>query len=450
MAQMTTPAAPPRPAEDVRRAAAFLTRLLPDPRGFDIRLWDGTVIPGAGEPKLTVVINGPGSLRRMLRPPVELSLGEAFLRGDFDLEGDIWAAGSALEASRGAARSPSEILALGRLWFALPRSGTANHKRGAGYGEAPAEIAATERSREWDREGIRYHYDAGNDFFALFLDRRMVYSCAYFPTRTEDIDAAQEAKLELICRKLRLGEGERLLDVGCGWGGLVIYAAQRYGVRALGVTLSEQQYELTQRRIAEAGLEGRVEVRLLDYRDVEADAFDKAASVGMFEHVGRERLPEYFAHVHRLLKPGGLFLNHGIAGRPRSGTGPGAALRKLLEPLLVGGSTFRKRYIFPSGGLVPVSEANLVAETAGFEVRDVENLREHYALTLRHWARRLEENKEEAVRVGGEGMYRLWRIYMGIGSWQFEYGEFGLFQTLLEKPAGGRSSLPPTRADLYA
>jgi cyclopropane-fatty-acyl-phospholipid synthase len=172
--------------------------------------------------------------------------------------------------------------------------------------------------------------------------------------------------------------------------------------------------------------------------------------VGMFEHIGRERLPEYFAHAYRALKPGGLFLNHGIAGRPRKDSGLEAVVKKRLEPLLVGGSTFRQRYIFPSGGLVPVSEANLMAERAGFEVRDLENLREHYALTLRHWARRLEENREEAMRAGGRGMYRLWRLYMGMGSWQFEDGEFGLFQSLLEKPAGGPSSLPPTRADLYA
>jgi cyclopropane-fatty-acyl-phospholipid synthase len=441
-------AAPPRTDENIRRASAFLTRLLPHRRGFDIRLWDGSLIPGIGEPKVTVVINAPGSLRRMLRPPVELSLGEAYLRGDFDFEGDIWEAGPALEASRGAARSPGELLALARRWRRLPR-GAGGHRMESGYGESPARIEAAELSREWDREGIRYHYDAGNDFFSLFLDRRMIYSCAYFPTGTEELDAAQEAKLEHICRKLRLRRDERLLDIGCGWGGLVIYAAQRYGIRALGVTLSEQQHRLATRRIHEAGLDDRVEVRFLDYRDVDEEPFDKLVSVGMFEHVGRERLPEYFARTYQALRPGGLFLNHGIAGRPRQDQGIEAAVRKRLEPLLVGGSTFRRRYIFPSGGLVAVSEANLLAERAGFEVRDVENLREHYALTLRHWARRLEARENEAVRLGGRGMYRLWRLYMGMGSWQFQDGEFGLFQTLLEKPAGGPSSLPPTRADLY-
>jgi cyclopropane-fatty-acyl-phospholipid synthase len=448
MPTTTSRSAPSHPSEEVRRATAFLTRLLPPPREFDIRLWDGTLVRGTGVRNLTLVINAPESLRRMLRLPVELSLGEAYLRGDFDLEGDVWAAGPALEASRVAARSPREVLALARLWRSLPRGGRSS--RAAGSARAPARIDAAERSREWDQAGIRYHYDAGNDFFSLFLDRRMVYSCAYFPTGAEDLDTAQERKLEHICRKLRLRPEERLLDIGCGWGALVIHAAERHGVRALGVTLSEQQHALARRRIAEAGLEDRVEVKCLDYRDVRADPFDKIASVGMFEHVGRERLPEYFAHAYGLLKPGGLFLNHGIAGRPPRDPAYGGALRRRLEPILVGGSTFRQRYIFPSGGLVPVSEANLVAERIGFEVRDVENLREHYALTLRHWARRLEENEEDARRVGGEGMYRLWRLYLGIGSWQFESGEFAVFQTLLERPSSGGTRLPLSRADLYA
>ncbi len=442
------------PTEAGRRVIALLTRLFPDPRAFDIRLWDGTTVAGEGETDLTVVINSPGALRRMLRPPVELKLGEAYLRGDFELEGNVTRAGPALGASRSATGSATELANLARLWLRLP-SDEAESVAGTGYGERPAEIEASERSREWDREGIQYHYDAGNDFFQLFLDRRMVYSCAYFPTGEETLDEAQEKKLDHICGKLRLREGDRFLDIGCGWGALVIHAAERYGARALGVTLSEKQHALALRRIEEAGLGDRAEVRLMDYRDVGKDAangeeaFDKIASVGMFEHVGRERLPEYFDHVYRLLRPNGLFLNHGIAGKPVQRSRVGSILHRVLNPVLIGGTTFRKRYIFPSGGLVPVSEANLVAQRSGFEVRDVENLREHYARTLGLWAQRLESRKEEAIRVGGERMYRLWRIYMGIGSWQFEGGEFDLGQSLLLRPDGGPSTLPLSRADLY-
>jgi cyclopropane-fatty-acyl-phospholipid synthase len=277
----------------------------------------------------------------------------------------------------------------------------------------------------------------------------MVYSCAYFPTGMEGLDEAQEHKLEHICRKLHLKEGEQLLDIGCGWGALLIYAARQYGVRALGATLSKQQYELAQRKIAEAAVQDRVQVRYMDYRDVQTIAFDKVVSVGMFEAVGRKRLPEHFNHVYRILKPGGLFLNHGIGGPPRDNNALRAAVHERLESLLIGGTTFRQRYVFPSGGLASVSETNLIAQRAGFEVRDVENLREHYALTLRCWAQRLEKRREEAIRFGGERMYRLWRLYMGIASWQFERGEFDLNQTLLLRPTGGPSGLPLTRADLY-
>lgn len=443
-----------RPGAAAPRAIAFLERLFPAPRSFDIRLWDGAVLPGEPGAKLTVVINSPGSLRRMIRLPIEFSLGEAYLRGDFDLEGELWRAGPALEASRTAVRSPGELAGLARRWWRLPRphAGERPSADGEGthrYGAAPARLDAPAHSPGWDREGIRYHYDAGNEFFALFLDRRMVYSCAYFPTGRETLDEAQELKLDLVCRKLRLGRGDRLLDIGCGWGALVIHAASRYGVTALGVTLSERQQELAVGRVRDAGLQERVEVRLMDYREVGGRTFDKIASVGMFEHVGRRRLPEYFDHVWRLLEPGGLFLNHGIAGRPRARSRTGAAVRRVVEPVLVGGAKFRERYVFPSGDLVPVSEANLVAQQAGFEVRDVENLREHYALTLRAWATRLEERAPEATRYGGVRMYRLWRLYMGMASWQFERGEFDLAQSLLQRPAGGPSGLPMSRADLY-
>jgi cyclopropane-fatty-acyl-phospholipid synthase len=435
--------------EEARRAIEFLVRLLPA-RAFQVRLWDGSIIQATQPARLTVVIRAPGSLRRMFRAPFELSLGEAYLRGDFDLEGDVWAAGPALEATRQTARSPSELVDLARHWLALPQAHPSSPRTDAsGYGTGPATNEAPQGSREWDREGIRYHYDAGNDFFALFLDRRMVYSCAYYPEGVTDLDTAQERKLDLVCRKLRIRPGERLLDIGCGWGGLAIHAADRFGARVLGVTLSDQQHALAAERVREAGLQDRVEIACTDYRDVGAESFDKVASVGMFEHVGRTRLLEYFQHVSRILRPGGLFLNHGIAGRLGDGAGAWRTLRRALEPRLIGGSTFRKRYVFPTGDLVPVSEANLFAERAGFEVRDVENLREHYMRTLRAWAIRLESRADEAVRAGGPGMFRLWRLYLGIASWQFEHGEFSVHQSLLEKPTGGPSSLPPSRADLY-
>ena len=442
---MLTAAAPAARAASpaLRAAEAFLARLFPAPRRFDVRLWDGTVLPAQGEPTFTLAVNAPGSLRRMFRVPLALSLGEAYVRGDFDIEGDLWAAAPGMEAYRDAVRSPADVLGVAALWRRLPKDDR------DGLAVDGARIRAREGSREWDLQGIRYHYDAGNDFYRLFLGRRMLYSCAYFPTGAEDLDTAQELKLEHICRKLRLREGQRLLDIGCGWGGLVIYAAERYGVRALGVTLSREQHALATDRAREAGVQDLVEVRIQDYRDLREEPFDRVASVGMFEHVGRRRLREYFTHVHALLKPGGLFLNHAIGGRPGPGRSVRRAAEKVLNERLVGSAEFRRRYIFPTGGLVSVSEANLEAERAGFEVRDVENLREHYARTLQLWAGGLDANRGEAVRIGGMAMYRLRRIHLGVAAWQFLAGDLNLNQTLLAKPDGGRASVPWSRADLY-
>ncbi|MFL5538179.1 MAG: class I SAM-dependent methyltransferase [Longimicrobiaceae bacterium] len=442
----TLAAAPPAPraaSPAVRAAEAFLARLFPAPRRFDVRLWDGTLLPAQGESTFTLVVNAPGSLRRMFRVPLALSLGEAYVRGDFDLEGEIWEAAPGILAYHEAVRSAADLREVLALWRRLPKD---DRDDTAVDG---ARLRAREGSRQWDLEGIRYHYDAGNDFYRLYLGERMIYSCAYFPTGAEDLDRAQELKLEHICRKLRLREGERLLDVGCGWGGLVIYAAERYGVRALGVTLSREQHALATERIREAGVQDRVEVRIQDYRDLREEPFDRVASVGMFEHVGRPRLPEYFAHVYRLMKPGGLFLNHGIGGTPAPGRSVRRAAGRVLTERLVGSGEFRRRYIFPTGGLVSVSEANLEAERAGFEVRDVENLREHYARTLRLWANGLDAHRDEAVRIGGMAMYRLRRIHLGVAAWQFAAGELTLNQTLLARLDGGRASVPWSRADLY-
>jgi cyclopropane-fatty-acyl-phospholipid synthase len=277
----------------------------------------------------------------------------------------------------------------------------------------------------------------------------MVYSCAYYPTGTEDLDTAQELKLDLICRKLRLKPGERMLDIGCGWGALVIHAAQRYGVSALGVTLSKEQHALATERVAQAGLNDRVTIRLQDYRDIRGEQFDKLTSIGMFEHVGLQRLPEYFAHTFALLKQGGLFLNHGISGWPQPGKSlKRKASRKMYERL-VGTVAFRKRYIFPTGGLVSVSEANLAAEHAGFEVRDVEDLREHYARTLQQWLRKLDSNRDEAGRLVGMAMYRLRRIWLGVAAWQFLAGDTAVHQTLLAKKDNGRANVPWSREDIY-
>jgi cyclopropane-fatty-acyl-phospholipid synthase len=276
-----------------------------------------------------------------------------------------------------------------------------------------------------------------NEFYALWLDRRMVYSCAYFIDPEEDLEAAQERKLDYLCRKLRLRPGERLLDIGCGWGGLVIHAAQHYGVEALGITLSRPQVDLANERIREAGLSHCCRVEMCDYRDVDEPAgFDKLVSVGMFEHVGEGLLPLYFRQAWRLLRPGGAFLNHGIARRATDS--------------LPKGPTFSDRYVFPDGELVPIHISLQHAEANHFEVRDVESLREHYALTLRHWVRRLEARHEQVLEVVDEPTYRVWRLFMSGSAYGFSVGRINVYQALLVKPDGGRSGLPLTRADWYA
>lgn len=287
---------------------------------------------------------------------------------------------------------------------------------------------------------MQAHYDVSNDFYKMWLDTRMVYSCAYFPRGTETLDEAQEAKLELICRKLRLKEGERLLDIGCGWGGLAVYAAQRYGVRVLGVTLSEAQLHEGRARVRAAGLEHLVTLELRDYRDVTGE-FDKIASVGMAEHVGRRNMPEYFAAAHRVLKPGGLMMNHAIS----DGLGQ-AKVSNLIQS-----GNFARRYVFPDGELLPIWETLRYADAALFEVRDVENLREHYARTTTEWARRLEAREAEARAELGEERYRLWRIYLHACGYYFSAGHLSIFQTLLAKPDERRHvPLPASRGDVYA
>jgi cyclopropane-fatty-acyl-phospholipid synthase len=381
------------------------------------------------------VLKHPGALRSMFWPPGEISMAEAYIYDDFDIEGgieDVFGLADHLLTRR---RSLSARLLQARRILSLLPAGRGDGR--ARTGREAACLRGARHSKERDRQAVTYHYDVPGEFYALWLDERMVYSCAYFATPEEDLDSAQERKLDYICRKLRLRPGERLLDIGCGWGGLIIHAAHRYGVRARGITLSEPQAELANERIRRAGLADSCRVEVRDYREIEDPyGFDKLVSVGMFEHVGEARLPEYFLRAHRLLHPGGVFLNHGISRNP-------------ITPVRRG-PTFVSRYVFPDGELVPIATTLGAAESRGFEVRDVESLREHYALTLGHWVRRLEARAGEARRITDETTYRVWRLYMSGSAHGFRTGRLNIYQTLLSKPQRGKSGLPLTRADWYA
>ena len=417
-------------------------------RPFAVRFWEGTVDEPAEAPRFTIVLESPGSLRRMLLPPTELALTESYLFGDVDIEGDIEAAAVLGDLAASRLRSPRTWLRLARHVLALPR----DQKNSADKTETvTAHLAGRRHSRRRDREAVRFHYNVGNPFYALWLDARMVYSCAYFVHESDDLERAQESKLDLICRKLRLRPGERLLDIGCGWGGLIMHAARRYGVFALGITLSDAQAELARQRIDTAGLTDRCKVELRDYRELPKDSgfepFDKIASVGMVEHVGQKRIDDYFAAAHASLRPGGLFLNHGIVSI--AGSRPESLASRVLGRLWQRGE-FIDRYVFPDGELLPAATVVASAEGKGFELRDVESLREHYLLTLRHWVGRLQSREREAIALVGETTYRVWRLYMSASAHGFRIGRIGIIQSLLAKPhADGRVELPRTRADIY-
>jgi cyclopropane-fatty-acyl-phospholipid synthase len=417
------------------RSLAFVQELLRGfhPRNFCVELWDGRRWePESGQfRRFTWKINRPGALRSALTTASLLGLAEAYIYGDFDLDGDIEAVFPLADYLVQRKWSKKDKLRLGALLLGLPSQ---DRLRPARPG---ARLRGRVHSRGRDRDAVRYHYDVSNDFYALWLDKEMVYSCAYFTTPEDSLDAAQEQKLDYICRKLRLQPGERLLDIGCGWGGLILHAARYYGVNALGITLSEQQLALAKERIQKEGLSDRCEACLLDYRDVDnPSGYDKLVSVGMVEHVGKANLSEYFRRAFRLLRPGGVFLNHGI-GVPE--------IRPVPD-----GPSFVDLYVFPDGEFVPVGTMTRAAEQAGFEVRDVENLREHYALTLKHWVRGIEEHAEQARRLVDEVTYRIWRLHMAGSAYYFERGRLDLYQTLLVKSEQGQSGLPLTREDWYA
>lgn len=425
-------------------------------RDFAVRLWDDSVDrPSGVAPSFTLVVRRPGALRRALLPPSELGLVEAYLRDDLDAVGDLGEAGRLGDVAAARLRSPRALARLARALTALPTDDVApddSASRGANGDGGARRVASLfgirRHTRQRDAAAVRHHYDVGNNFYALWLDRRRIYSCAYFPTGTEDLDAAQEAKLEHICRKLRLRAGDHLLDVGCGWGGLLEYAATHHGVTGVGITLSEPQADAARERLSAAGVGDRVRIEVRDYRDLPAEwRFDKAVSVGMREHVGTARLPDYFAAVHRALHPGGLFLDHGLL---RGGAAETRGVATWIARRLWKRDAFIQRYVFPDGELATLGTLLGIAERTGLEVRDVENLREHYLRTLRFWVERLERAHAEAVALAGEHTYRVWRLYMAATTLAFVSGRITLIQTLLAKPRpDGSAAVPLSRADLY-
>ncbi len=397
-----------------------------------VRLWDGTNWPDDTPRPAVLVLQHAGALRAMFAAGTELALAEAYLYNDFDIEGDIIAVFELADALVKATNGWGVKLSAAGKLLRLPKR---EYDRSGG--RQAANLQGKIHSIARDRKAVTYHYDVSNDFYQLFLDERMVYSCAYFATPELSLDEAQIAKLEMICRKLRLRPGQRLLDVGCGWGGLAMYATRHYGVEVLGITLSQPQADLANQRIKAAGMERHCRVEVRDYRELEdTHPYDALVSIGMFEHVGAALLPIYFKKAVSLLKPGGVFLNHGIA-------------RRLTDKPDRRGS-FSDAYVFPDGELEPISESLRAAEEARLEVRDVESWREHYAMTLRHWVNRLEAHYQEALKFVDEVTYRVWRLYMAGSSYGFHTGRLNVYQSLLVKPTvEGPSGLPSTRADWY-
>lgn len=402
------------------------------PRDFTIRLWEGTVLEAEQPARFTLILNHPGSLRKMFFPPTNLTLSEAYIYEDFDIEGDMEAV---LETGLKLLNQPRALKDNFRLAAKLMRLPSGRQQKNDGRG--PAELAGERYSKSRDSQAVTYHYSISNDFYKLWLDKNMVYSCAYFASPEEDLETAQERKLDMLCRKLRLKPGEKLLDIGCGWGGLILHAAKNYGVTAVGITLSQPQADLANERIHAAGLADRCRAEVRDYRDMDGE-FDKLVSVGMFEHVGKEVLPLYFKQAWSLLRPGGVFLNHGIA----------RDMHRMIPPEGPG-KDFIDRYIFPDGSLVPLHVTSQAAMEAGFEVRDVECLREHYAMTLQHWIRRFEANADAVRQTVDKTTFRVWWLYLNVARYGFLVRAHTIYQILLAKPEGFETRLPLTRADWY-
>jgi cyclopropane-fatty-acyl-phospholipid synthase len=383
-------------------------------RPFTVRFWDGSVLEATEAESPTFYFKTPEALAHMVRAPGELGLGRAYAAGMIEVD-DLDGAVRMVDTFRPPALSLKQQL---RLAAAVLRA--CGFTRPPRRPQTELRLRGERHTVARDRRAVRHHYDVGNEFFALFLDSSMTYSCAYFKGGATTLEEAQRAKLEVVCTKLGLRRGERLLDVGCGWGSFAIHAAINHGVSVLGITLAERQAALARERVLEAGVADRVEIRIADYRELEEKPYDAIASIGMVEHVGEERIDEYARRLHGLLRQGGRLLNHGIA-----------KLKDLDTP---DEGPFSERFVFPDGVPLPLSRIALALERAGLATTHVEGLQDDYAQTLRHWIERYELRYDDAVGLGGAERARVWRLYLRAARLGFETGWASIYQVLAHRP----------------
>ena len=389
-----------------------------------IKLWNEEIVIGQEDAEYSLIIRSPHVLQDVVSAGSFNQLDEAHLRGELLVEGELEGVFDLLEFLQDRSFGFKEKVQLHLLVMKLKRKVSEEEKC----------LKRKTRRTINSKDSIAHHYDVHNDFYRLFLDPEMIYSCAYFSDKDQNLHSAQQAKLDYLCKKLRLKSGEQLLDIGCGWGGLAFWSAKNYGVRVHGITLSQEQYDYATDRARQLGLDQQVSFELRDYRDLKEGNYDKIVSVGMFEHIGTDNFPKYFSTVSRLLKPDGLFLNHGITNDTGWRDTPS--------------TRFINSYIFPDGELARISDVTSAMEAQSLEILDVEALRPHYALTLRHWIKKLEENKTEAVAIAGERIFRLWQLYMAGSSYYFTKGSTGLYQILACK-SRQPWHLPLRREELY-
>ncbi|MEU9346614.1 cyclopropane-fatty-acyl-phospholipid synthase family protein [Streptomyces sp. NPDC048278] len=423
-------------ADAASRLRSVAEQVLGVPLPVRLRAWDGSEAGPPGAP--TLVVRNRRALRRMLFKPGELGMARAWVAGDLDIEGDLYGALAVVSGLIWERDDDGRTL-VQALRDPRVRAAVRELVRLAGPPVPPAPPREEARrrghlhTRRSDRQAISHHYDVGNDFYGIVLGPSMVYSCAYWGAvdNADTLETAQRDKLELVCAKLDLRPGQRLLDVGCGWGSMAIHAAREHGVSVVGVTLSQEQAAFARKRVADEGLTDRVEIRVQDYRDVRDGPYDAISSIGMAEHVGAERYLEYAQELYRLLKPGGRLLNHQIARRPQH------------DESAYNVDEFIDAYVFPDGELAPIGTTVTQLERAGFEVRDVESIREHYARTLRRWVANLEAEWPRAMRLTSPGRARVWRLYMAASALAFEHNRIGVNQVLaVRTPDSGASGLP--------